>query len=92
MLLRNPDLSVVVEDLRAASEERSRHLRRWIIFLIAEASVASLLLTVMGARWLLAYRRRPVPIYNSVRAKSTAGESSDSEKESLVSEDSAWAQ
>lgn len=85
MLLRNPELSVVIENLRAASDERSRNLERWIIILIAEASVASLLLTVMGARWLLVSTRR------TIRAKSIAVESSDSEKESLVCEDSAWA-
>lgn len=91
MLLRNPDLSVVIEDLRAASEERSRELARWIMILIAEASVTSLLLVVICVRWLLIYRRRPALGYSSIPAKPTGEESSQSEKESLVSEDSAWA-
>lgn len=71
MIYRNPEFASVISRLESVESQDRPRLSGWMIALIVEASLSTLLLVGMAARWAFRVNRRGFPFYTQVMNENT---------------------
>lgn len=66
MIYRNPEFASVISRLESVENQDRPRLSAWMIALIIEASLSTLLLVGMAARWAFRVNRQVFPFYTQV--------------------------
>lgn len=74
MIYRNPEFASVTSRLESVGSQDRPRLSGWMIALIVEASLSTLLLVSMAARWAFRVNRRVFPLHTQVMNENTWAE------------------